>query len=307
MKFIPRAPAKDINTPAAPVLGNVVALVIGAVGIVGLFFAVVSFVVDAVVDSLEPEAEIALFGEWLPLMFEPFGEAGWSTAAQDALQPLFDRAREAAPPLAYDFQLRVSCMEAPNALALPGGGIVVTAGLLKVMETEEELIFVLGHELGHFVHRDHLRGMGRAAALQIGMGMVSLTTGMNPTQAVEIALEAFTTAHSREQEVAADAVGAEALAKLKDGDVSAAHRALNALHGATGSSGLDQVDFLRSHPVGEVRREALDALIADRQWRQLRQRGTPLNAALKAPCSLSTMEPAVQSDPDLSGREESGP
>jgi predicted Zn-dependent protease len=37
----------------------------------------------------------------------------------------------------------------PNACALPGGVILVTEGLLDVLETEGELVSVLAHEMGH--------------------------------------------------------------------------------------------------------------------------------------------------------------
>ncbi|MDP6943210.1 MAG: hypothetical protein QF464_03590, partial [Myxococcota bacterium] len=84
------------------------------------------------------------------------------------------------------------------------------------------------------------------------------------------------------------AVGAEVLATLKGGDVSAAHRALNALHDALGTSALDGINFLRSHPVGSVRREALDALIQTRGWQELKTRGTPLAEALRSACESTT-------------------
>ncbi len=68
-----------------------------------------------------------------------------------------------------DFQLMVVPNKAPNAFAIPGGTIAVTTGLLEVVgENEVALAFVLGHELGHFAQRDHLRGFGRA----IGRGLV---------------------------------------------------------------------------------------------------------------------------------------
>lgn len=37
----------------------------------------------------------------------------------------------------------------PNAFALPGGIIAVTTGLLKMLETEAQLVAILGHEKGH--------------------------------------------------------------------------------------------------------------------------------------------------------------
>lgn len=42
----------------------------------------------------------------------------------------------------------------PNACALPGGVILVTEGLLKVLGSEAELVAVLAHEMGH-VERGH--------------------------------------------------------------------------------------------------------------------------------------------------------
>jgi len=48
-----------------------------------------------------------------------------------------------------------------NALALPGGKILVFSGLLKEIKNENELAFVLAHELGHFYNKDHLRALGR--------------------------------------------------------------------------------------------------------------------------------------------------
>ena len=40
-------------------------------------------------------------------------------------------------------------------------------GLLENVESENELAFVLGHELGHFRNRDHLRGLGRGIAFSL--------------------------------------------------------------------------------------------------------------------------------------------
>lgn len=39
--------------------------------------------------------------------------------------------------------------DAPNAMALPGGNIFVTTGLLSTLQSESELAAVLSHEIGH--------------------------------------------------------------------------------------------------------------------------------------------------------------
>jgi predicted Zn-dependent protease len=49
----------------------------------------------------------------------------------------------------FDYEVRILQSECPNAMALPGGVIVVTSGLLKTMKSESELVSVIAHEMGH--------------------------------------------------------------------------------------------------------------------------------------------------------------
>jgi Zn-dependent protease with chaperone function len=70
----------------------------------------------------------------------------------------------------FDYRVDIIDDETVNAVALPGGRIVLFRGLIEKIECEEALAMVLGHELGHYVHRDHLRGLGRS--------LVMMTVGM---------------------------------------------------------------------------------------------------------------------------------
>lgn len=49
----------------------------------------------------------------------------------------------------FDYEIRILSAETPNAMALPGGVIVVTTGLLKTVKSESELVAVIAHEMGH--------------------------------------------------------------------------------------------------------------------------------------------------------------
>ena len=60
---------------------------------------------------------------------------------------LDDLARRATKPFAY--QAYLLDYPGPNAMALPGGVILVTSGLLDTLASEAELVSVLSHELGH--------------------------------------------------------------------------------------------------------------------------------------------------------------
>ena len=54
----------------------------------------------------------------------------------------------------FGYHVYVLNWKEPNAMALPGGVILVTKGLLSVMRSEAEVMSVLSHELGH-VERGH--------------------------------------------------------------------------------------------------------------------------------------------------------
>jgi predicted Zn-dependent protease len=64
----------------------------------------------------------------------------------------------------------------PNAFALPGGFIYITRGLMSLMNSEAELVSVLGHEIGHVTARHSVNMISRAQLTQLtlGVGMILL-------------------------------------------------------------------------------------------------------------------------------------
>ena len=61
----------------------------------------------------------------------------------------------------------------PNALALPGGTIVITDELVRLLEDNPQAIVgVLGHELGHVKHRHAMRLTLRASAVGLATGVM---------------------------------------------------------------------------------------------------------------------------------------
>jgi predicted Zn-dependent protease len=49
----------------------------------------------------------------------------------------------------FDYEVQIMNSDVPNAMALPGGLIVVTSQLLITLKSESELVSVLAHEMGH--------------------------------------------------------------------------------------------------------------------------------------------------------------
>jgi predicted Zn-dependent protease len=78
-------------------------------------------------------------------------------------------ARSERPDLPWSFQ--VVDDPAVNAFALPGGFIFVTRGILAYMNSEAELVSVLGHEIGHVTAKHSVHQISRAQLTQLGLGV----------------------------------------------------------------------------------------------------------------------------------------
>lgn len=101
------------------------------------------------------------------------------------------------------FQYTVYILDSlsPNAFALPGGALFVTKGLLEILESESELVSILGHEIGH-VEKGHCIDRIKFELLSKKVGMETLG------KVIDIAFY-FTlgTAYSKTQEEEADEYG----------------------------------------------------------------------------------------------------
>ena len=99
--------------------------------------------------------------------------------------------------------LKVSILdtEVENAMVTAGSYLFVTDGLLQNVESENELAFVLAHELGHLQHRDPLRAMGRSLVWVTLSSLLGLGQG-GDTVAGMVNLADLS--YSRGQETAAD-------------------------------------------------------------------------------------------------------
>jgi len=122
-------------------------------------------------------------------------------AGQSALNGLMERLAAGLPPERRIVRARVLPTATVNALALPGGEIVVFRGLIDQAEGPDELAGVLAHELTHVGERHPtaalLRGMG------IGV-LATLVTGDASGAVASIAAGLMAATYSREDEAEAD-------------------------------------------------------------------------------------------------------
>lgn len=165
--------------------------------------------------------------------------------------------KDGLPDYDYEVFLNPNSSEL-NAMALPGGKIILYKGLVDALKSENALTFVLGHELGHFANRDHLRGMGREFLLLLLLSPLSLTdSGVgNLAGSFRFGLEMH---FSREQEHAADAFGMQALQSVY-GHAGGATEFFEVLLEKRDSLLLE--GYWSSHPVSEERIAHIRQLIA---------------------------------------------
>jgi predicted Zn-dependent protease len=116
-----------------------------------------------------------------------------------------------------------------NAFAVPGCYIYITRGLLAIMNSEDELASVLGHEVGHVV-ADHSDRRQNAATLSgLGALAVGILTGSGElAQLAGQAAQVWTLGYSRDQEFEADDLGVRYLGRAGYNPFAAADM-LNAL------------------------------------------------------------------------------
>ncbi len=72
-------------------------------------------------------------------------------------------ARKSSRPQIYrGYHFAVLDTPEPNALACPGGTILITRGLIKNCANEDELAAVLAHEVAHITHKDGINSISQA-------------------------------------------------------------------------------------------------------------------------------------------------
>ena len=76
------------------------------------------------------------------------------------------------PQLPWSFH--VADDAAVNAFAVPGGFIYVTRGLLTHLDSEAELVMVMGHEVGHVTARHSASQISKAQLATLGLGITMI-------------------------------------------------------------------------------------------------------------------------------------
>jgi predicted Zn-dependent protease len=174
-----------------------------------------------------------------------------------------------------DLQWHFTVLDSPvvNAFAVPGGYIYVTRGLMAYMNSEADLAGVIGHEIGHVTARHSAQratrqqtaGLGVLAATILGAVLEGRGIGGAGDLASQLSQNVaagYIAHYSREQELEADRLGSEYLARasLDPRNMIDVIRVLHDqerfeadLARAEGRAPRTGADWLSSHPSNEQR------------------------------------------------------
>lgn len=259
MRFVAKQAREGINVSDTHPLVEAGALVAGLAAIFVAIALLLVFLIEVALYFVSARDEAKLFADWLP---DDLVTVSHSNDRLLETQLLVDRLTHHWPDTPYTFRVEIDDSEQANAMALPGGLILVTQGLLDQVESENELAFVLGHELGHFKNRDHLRALGRGVVLSVFFAVV---TGNDVAgigiKAADLTLRGF----SRQQETKADEFGL-AIVHSEYGHVNEAWRLFERWD-VVDNSFIDLVTYLSTHPETGDRIADMKVLAEREGWR----------------------------------------
>ncbi len=251
MEISNQVPDGKVNVTDRSPLMELLLLLSGALGIIVALYFLLGFLVDFSVQYLSPENEQALAKHF---------SSNWESNLKKEtakVQVLLDKLQSDCAKLSYQTKAFVIDQKTINAGALPGGTILVFSGLLDKMKSENELVFVLGHELGHFKNKDHLKGLGRGVILLVLSNLV-----LGPDNALNDiifgSLNIANSKFSREQESEADEFALNAL-NCYYGHVGGAADFFSMMSKQQGDPKLWD-EFLASHPSGSTRIQDIHSL-----------------------------------------------
>ena len=158
-----------------------------------------------------------------------------------------------------------------NAFALPNNKIGIHTGILDIMENDDQIAVVIGHEVGHVKLNHSGQRYGQQAATQLGLGVAGAVLDSRNVQSSQSIMQAlglgaqvgFLLPYSRDHELEADRLGLRYMPNANYDPREALAfwtRMANAKAQAAGSP----PEFLSTHPADATRinfiRQELNAM-----------------------------------------------
>lgn len=179
-----------------------------------------------------------------------------STAGRSADLALFN----------WEFNL-IDDPKTANAWCMPGGKVAFYTGILPICKDETGIAIVMGHEVAHAIANHGRERMSQQMAAEMGLNVLSVAMGQNPTQSTQLLMQAVGAGtsigmlkFSREHESEADHMGLIFMA-MAGYDPNQAPVFWQRM--STMSGGEQPPEFLSTHPSHETRIKDLQGWIPE--------------------------------------------
>ena len=184
-----------------------------------------------------------------------FGGRFCHTKAGDAALKKMVGSLDNAP---QDLQVEVAKIDMINAVALPGGKVILFDGLIKQARSPDEVAGVLAHEIGHVRQKHVMQALLRQMGLAVVLGGVDGNSGALVNNMLSMS-------YSRESEAEADTHSMKALGSAAISPVATASffERLSQLDGSArgGDEGQGIAGYMSSHPLSRERKKAFEKSI----------------------------------------------
>jgi hypothetical protein len=230
---------------------KVAMLVVGSIALIGgLYFVALPAMAEIMANRVSVDFERELGDGVVEQLL-----AGQAVCDDPALTGSIDdilaRLRAALPDDRYDFRVTVVDDTVVNAVAVPGGAMVIFRGLLRNTSSPEELAGVLAHEMQHVQLRHGTRAVMRQLPLLMGGG--------SDAAAVLGVLGALSYARADEEEADAEGMRLIMAAEIDPRGMLAFFDTLERIAGP----GSPMLTYLSTHPATDARRAALGAMAGE--------------------------------------------
>ncbi|MEQ8303479.1 MAG: M48 family metallopeptidase [Cyclobacteriaceae bacterium] len=148
--------------------------------------------------SYEKEAELAEYLE--KISFDKFKEVE-DTIVVDAINKITDRLLSTLDTSKYDYDFKVITNEEKNAFATLNGNVYIFSGIIKFVESPEELAMILAHEIGHVEKRHVVDKITQKLGIE---ALFAILNGGDPVLLSEVSKLLVSTSFDRKKEAEAD-------------------------------------------------------------------------------------------------------
>jgi predicted Zn-dependent protease len=211
-----------------------------------------------------PEEEAQLGLQSAPQMAQQYGGLHPDQRAQAQVKEIGQRLVSGTiaskAPYKFDFHL-LADDQVVNAFALPGGQCFITAALFSKLKSEDQFAGVMGHEIGHVIHRHGAQRMASQGFIQGLIQSVMIGSGGSGSaaQIANMVGQMSSLKYGRDQELQSDEFGVRIMTEAGYNP----NELLGVMDILESSSGGQRVpEFQSTHPSPENRREKIKEAIA---------------------------------------------